>query len=477
MNFLQIIPRHSFHLVDVSPWPLITSVNLFNLTIAAVLSFHYYNLSNILLILSLFSVIFSASIWWRDVIIESTGQGYHTQNVQNGLKYGMFLFIVSEVMFFFAFFWAFFHSSLAPTIEIGSVWPPVGLNVFNAFKVPLLNTLILLLSGASITWAHFAILEQNYKEVNISFKITIALAIFFTTLQITEYLEATFRISDSVYGSTFYMATGFHGFHVIIGTIFIIVGFYRYNEGHFTKKHHFGFEASAWYWHFVDVVWLFLFISVYWWGNKETYFTTFYEALDLNNYLNVTLENNDICDFSSLKSKNTKDIIIDNDLFFVVNDYVYNYYTNLQKSDEIIFFYNNYTFIPCSYYEIISKILEKEDIETQNIENILIKKNSDNSFFYKILKIEDKNLVNSMKKNNNKDILANKNMIFFLAEKNYLTLNQLYLFHENKLNLLNLLELKKIEKYILLKKIFNKKNNINIEEDIIFFEGQEKILF
>ena len=176
-----------------------------------------------------------------------------------------------KLCFFQLFFWAFFHSSLAPTVELGCIWPPLGISVFSPWRVPLLNTLVLLLSGATITWAHYSILINNAKEAILSLKITILLALFFTMLQVTEYIEATFRISDGVYGSTFFMATGFHGFHVIIGTIFISVSLYRFIQGHFTKEHHFGFEAAAWYWHFVDVVWLFLYLSMYWWGNNKVY--------------------------------------------------------------------------------------------------------------------------------------------------------------------------------------------------------------
>jgi cytochrome c oxidase subunit 3 len=206
--------------------------------------------------------------WWRDVIREATFEGNHTLSVQTGLRIGMLLFIVSEIMFFFAFFWAFFHAALAPTPDIGSLWPPLGVETINAWGVPLLNTIILLTSGATVTWAHHAIVFGDRKNAIISLILTILLAIFFTLLQIFEYIESNFSISDSVYGSTFYLATGFHGFHVLIGTIFLGVCTLRLINYHFTKEHHFGFEAAAWYWHFVDVVWLFLFITIYWWGGK-----------------------------------------------------------------------------------------------------------------------------------------------------------------------------------------------------------------
>lgn len=260
---------HGFHIVTVSPWPLITSLGALGMTMGGVLMFQYYAKGNLVFLLGLFTVILTSAFWWRDVVREGLYEGDHTKAVQSNLRLGMLLFIVSEVMFFSAFFWAFFHSSLAPTIEIGSVWPPMGINVFNTWHVPLLNTLVLLLSGATLTWCHHSILIANFNETMISGILTIALAVFFTQLQSCEYMEATYTISDGIYGSTFFMATGFHGFHVIIGTIFILVSILRYRWFHFSSSHHLGFESAAWYWHFVDVVWLFLFLSIYWWGNSR----------------------------------------------------------------------------------------------------------------------------------------------------------------------------------------------------------------
>jgi cytochrome c oxidase subunit 3 len=258
--------KHPFHLVDPSPWPIVTSTAAFSVTTAAVMYMHGLNGSGSFLVFSLFFLIASMFIWWRDVVREGSFEGQHTSIVQLGLRFGMILFIASEVMFFFAFFWAFFWASLSPTPEIGSVWPPQGIEVLNAWEVPFLNTLILLSSGASVTWAHHAIVAGNRREAILALILTVSLAIVFTGLQVFEYSNAGFSISDSVYGSTFYMATGFHGFHVLIGTLFLSVCLVRLIFYHFTKQHHFGFEAAAWYWHFVDVVWLFLFISIYWWG-------------------------------------------------------------------------------------------------------------------------------------------------------------------------------------------------------------------
>lgn len=258
--------KHPFHLVDPSPWPLITASAAFGVTTAAVMFIHGYNGGGSFLVFSIIFLVSSMFVWWRDVIREGTLEGQHSSIVQLGLRYGIILFIVSEVMFFFAFFWAFFWASLAPTVELGSVWPPQGIEVLSAWEVPLLNTLILLSSGASVTWAHHAIVAGDHQQSLRGLGLTVVLAIIFTGLQVFEYCNAGFSISDGVYGSTFFMATGFHGFHVIIGTLFLTVAIFRVIDYHFTKQHHFGFEAAAWYWHFVDVVWLFLFVSVYWWG-------------------------------------------------------------------------------------------------------------------------------------------------------------------------------------------------------------------
>ena len=231
-----------------------------------VMYMHSYNGGGFVLTFGFCLVLYVMYTWWRDIVREGSFEGQHTGAVQDGLRMGMLLFIVSEIMFFFAFFWAFFHSSLAPVAEIGGVWPPKGIEVLSAWEVPLLNTVILLTSGASCTWAHHAIVAGERAQAIIGMIITLILAVFFTALQAFEYVNAGFTISDSVFGSTFFMATGFHGFHVIVGTIFLTVCYFRLIDYHFTKQHHFGFEAAAWYWHFVDVVWLFLFVTIYWWG-------------------------------------------------------------------------------------------------------------------------------------------------------------------------------------------------------------------
>lgn len=205
--------------------------------------------------------------WWRDISREGTLLGQHTAIVELGLRWGIVLFIVSEVFFFLSFFWAFFHRRLSPRVELGSIWPPLGIKPFNPLYIPLLNTLLLVTSGLTITISHHAIMQSDGFEALVYLGATIVLGTLFTFLQGFEYVEASFRISDRVYGSTFFIATGFHGIHVLVGTIFFLaVTIFRHASFRFRSLHHFGFEAAAWYWHFVDVVWLFLYLVVYVWG-------------------------------------------------------------------------------------------------------------------------------------------------------------------------------------------------------------------
>lgn len=256
---------HAYHIVNPSPWPLTGAISALLLTSGLVIWFHYN--STTLLSLGLLGNILTIYQWWRDIIREGTYQGHHTPIVQKGLRYGIILFIISEVFFFAGFFWAFYHSSLVPTHDLGGCWPPTGITPLNPLEVPLLNTSVLLASGVSITWAHHSLIEGNRNHINQALLITILLGLYFTILQASEYFETSFSISDGIYGSTFFIATGFHGLHVIIGSTFLIVCLLRQLKFHFTSKHHFGFEAAAWYWHFVDVVWLFLYVSIYWWGS------------------------------------------------------------------------------------------------------------------------------------------------------------------------------------------------------------------
>nr|AXS66575.1 cytochrome c oxidase subunit 3 [Tenebrionoidea sp. 17 KM-2017] len=257
--------NHPYHLVDVSPWPILGSLAALTMMTGIVKWFHMFKTD--LLLTGMIIILLVMFQWWRDVTREGTFQGHHTFIVTMGLRWGMILFITSEVFFFISFFWGFFHNSLAPAVEIGMSWPPQGIHTFNPLQIPLLNTLILLTSGLTVTWAHHSLMENNFKQATQGLTLTVILGAYFSALQAYEYLEAPFTIADSSYGSSFFMATGFHGIHVLIGTTFLLVCLIRLLNNHFSQIHHFGFEAAAWYWHFVDVVWLFLYISVYWWGS------------------------------------------------------------------------------------------------------------------------------------------------------------------------------------------------------------------
>jgi len=265
-QFKYLKTKHSYHLVDPSPWPLVASLGAFFLTTGMVSYMHNFIGGGRLLTTGFILILYVMFTWWRDIIREATYEEQHTFSVQRGLRLGMILFIVSEIMFFFAFFRAFFHSSLSPVFNLGGVWPPEAIETIGSSGIPLTNTLLLLSSGATVTWAHHAIIVRAKKQAIVALLFTAVLAILFTGLQGYEYYEAPFNITDGVFGSCFYLATGFHGFHVFVGTISLIVSLIRIIFNHFTATHHFGFESAAWYWHFVDVVWLFLFITVYWWG-------------------------------------------------------------------------------------------------------------------------------------------------------------------------------------------------------------------
>ena len=263
--------KHPYHLVDPSPWPLVGAFSGAALVCGIIVVAHYSQWW--LLILGLVATLFTMFMWWRDVLKESSTPGLHSPIVRIGLRYGMALFIASEVMFFVAFFWAFFHFALYPTHVSGAVapatWPPHGVHTFDPWSLPFLNTMILLLSGTTVTWAHHSLLHNDRKGLVKGLLLTVVLGLCFTGLQAYEYSMAPFAFSGGVYPSTFFLATGFHGFHVIVGTTFLLVCLLRAAKGHFTPEKHFGLEAAAWYWHFVDVIWLFLFVCVYWWGAGE----------------------------------------------------------------------------------------------------------------------------------------------------------------------------------------------------------------
>ncbi len=286
--------KHDYHLVNPSPWPLVGSVFMFVLAVGAVVymkgllpepdSGRAAQIGHLflgpkqpwLLLIGVLGVLYTMVGWWSDVVKESRG-GDHTPVVQVGLRYGMVLFIASEVMFFLAWFWAYFNmfifhgdragpkfdSAGFESLKAWGDWPPPDVTQFDPFHIPLMNTLILLLSGATVTWAHHALQVGDRKSAKLGLALTVALGFLFTLLQVYEYGHAEFAFDGNLYGATFFMATGFHGAHVVIGTIFLAVCLMRLYAGHFTPQKHFGFEAAAWYWHFVDVVWLFLFAFVY----------------------------------------------------------------------------------------------------------------------------------------------------------------------------------------------------------------------
>jgi len=275
---------HPFHLVDPSSLPFLLSLSALGIVLSAVLFMHPDLVavsSKMLLLVSVLVTVYLMGRWWLNVTYESY-VGYHTIRVKKGLKLGFILFIVSEIMFFFGFFWAFFHSSLSPAIELGAVWPPYGIEPFDPMTFPFLNTIVLLLSGLSITYTHYYMMLNKFKEAREGFLITLALALLFTYVQFDEFFYGPFSISDGIFGSCFYMITGLHGFHVIIGTIFILVCYARYKKPTisissneliphsyyvFTTKASLGFEFASWYWHFVDVVWLYVYTFLYWWSS------------------------------------------------------------------------------------------------------------------------------------------------------------------------------------------------------------------
>ncbi|MEM1388064.1 MAG: cytochrome c oxidase subunit 3 [Pseudomonadota bacterium] len=258
--------NHDYHILNPSIWPFIASVSAFVMLYGAVTYFHYE--SPWLLMIGFVGILFVMFAWWSEVVNEAH-QGDHTPVVVIGLRYGFIMFIMSEVMFFAAWFWSFFKHAMYPmeTFSEGQ-WPPPSIETFDPWHLPLINTLILLCSGCAATWAHHALVhENNRKDLVNGLLLAIGLGGIFTVFQIYEYTHASFGFAGNIYGANFFMATGFHGFHVVVGTVFLGVCLLRALKGHFTQDRHVGFEAAAWYWHFVDVVWLFLFAAIYIWGS------------------------------------------------------------------------------------------------------------------------------------------------------------------------------------------------------------------
>ena len=254
-----------YHLVTISPWPLLISFSVITLLVGIINWFNNY--TYFILINGLLRTLLCIYQWWRDVIRERTFQGNHTSEVVAGLKLGIILFIVSELFFFVRIFWCYIHIYLSPGIEIGCNWPPLNIEIFDPYQIPLLNTIILLSSGVTITWCHHSLLHSLKIPRVIRLFITIILGVLFSIIQYLEYDEASFTIADSVFGSIFFLATGFHGLHVLIGSIFLLISLFRILARHYSKEHHLGLEIAIWYWHFVDVVWLFLYLLVYFLSN------------------------------------------------------------------------------------------------------------------------------------------------------------------------------------------------------------------
>ncbi len=272
--------NHDYHIIELSPLPIMMTIALFVFALGVVFAMQGIHHGERLLGLGIMGVIACMFVWWKKVIEEGLHEHSHTKIVQRGLRLGMALFIASEVMFFFAFFFSYFtvffqaiwfelhiydFDTLGLTENLRP-WPPEGVKTFDPFDLPFLNTLILLLSGTTVTWAHWAIMNDDRKGLIQGLSLTVALGVIFTICQAFEYSHAAFGFSENNYSSNFYMATGFHGFHVLVGTIFLAVCLIRAIRGTLTKEGHLGFEFAAWYWHFVDVVWLFLFVVIYWWG-------------------------------------------------------------------------------------------------------------------------------------------------------------------------------------------------------------------
>lgn len=254
-----------YFILNLSPWPILISFNIFNIIISNIILINFK--LNKFILINLILIILISILWWRDIIRERTFQGNHNYFIINLIKFRIILFIISEIFLFISFFWNFLHNSLAPSIELGLNWPPKNINFFNPLLIPLLNTIILLVSRFTITLTHIFLLNNNKKK-RINFIIlTIILSIYFLILQFIEYKQATFTFSDSIFGSSFYIATGFHGIHVLIGTIFLTINLRRIIKLHFSFIHHISFELSAWYWHFIDIIWLILYITFYWWNN------------------------------------------------------------------------------------------------------------------------------------------------------------------------------------------------------------------
>lgn len=270
INLKNNFQSHPFHLVENSPWPFTISWTLFFMAIGAVLSMQGFQIGSNLLLLGFATTLAVMAFWFTDIGIEGTFLGNHTKEVKKGLILGFFLFVISEVMAFMSVFWAYFHSALSPSVELGGIWPPFGITALDAFAIPLLNTFLLLSSGSFVTYAHHSLIGGKRNESINGLILTIILAVIFTMFQYFEYSNAEFSLADGAFGTVFYSSTGLHGFHVIVGTIFLFFACLRQIFYLCNREGHVGLESGIVYWHFVDVVWLFLYITVYVWGSSNS---------------------------------------------------------------------------------------------------------------------------------------------------------------------------------------------------------------
>nr|YP_010354352.1 cytochrome c oxidase subunit III [Lepidoglyphus destructor]UOG85320.1 cytochrome c oxidase subunit III [Lepidoglyphus destructor] len=253
-----------FHLVELSPWPLITSLSVMSFGLSVIIMVRCFNVLPFLF--SLLFILISSYFWGRDVHREGCYEGAHNSEVFGGFKLGMIFFILSECFFFLGMFWGYLHLAEAPAVELGGLWPPLGVTPFDPKGIPFLNTVLLVSSGVSVTWSHHAMEEGNFNVSSMALFITVVLGGTFTSLQLLEYYVAAFTFSCSSYSSVYFMGTGFHGLHVIIGSVLLIICFFRFSNLFISPYHSAGYECSVWYWHFVDVVWFFLYLVFYWWG-------------------------------------------------------------------------------------------------------------------------------------------------------------------------------------------------------------------
>jgi len=260
---MSLFKRHKLHVVCPSPWPIFAGICAFIFAASLISSFYGFKYFGTPLTWSYIGLCANIAMWWRDVIRESAFEQVHTHKVKHGVKVAFGLFIVSELMLFFTFFWGYAHASIAPAPDVGSVWPPTGIDFLPYEGLPLVNTFLLAFSGASITLAHRFVNKGNLYLGVVCIFVTVILGLTFLQFQIYEYVHAPTDITDGFYGTAFYMITGLHGMHVLVGVIFLFHCAYRFTLNHYTRQHHAAFEMAIWYWHFVDAVWLYVFVVLY----------------------------------------------------------------------------------------------------------------------------------------------------------------------------------------------------------------------